>query len=449
MDKLDLHISPIAIPQLLTCEIEEGMNRHVRAVVSGYVSGQDYEVLDRLYQEEFTIRLEMEDGSEKYLFRGVVEQASIQNEGKVKKLTVKAASHTIKLDTDKRLRVFQDTEKTYQSVTRYITAKYPEKTGVIYVPEAQKGLKELVVQYQETDWEFLKRLGSRLGLGLIADIQNAYPCFYFGLPERRWVELEDPVDYQISCTDTKADRMEISLETGQILDICGNVNFLNRRLRVYKKKLYLTGGALMGHYTLRREEGFYQEPYENGRLIGCSLMGKVKSVREDKIRIWMDCEDIPGSRSKEYPYATVYSSPDGTGWYCMPEEGDRVRLYFPDETEDHGYAASAVHLGAVDEKRKNPEEKSIRTVYDKEVRFTPTQIRITNHKGMWILLDDHKGITIRSKKQIALTALDGISLTSQGAILVEGENGITLQENESMLMLQDGIRQNGLDIQFK
>ena len=68
---------------------------------------------------------------------------------------------------------------------------------------------------------------------------------------------------------------------------------------------------------------------------------------------------------------------------------------------------------------------------------------------MWILLDDRKGITIKSKKQISLTASDGISLTSQGPILVEGENGITLQENETMLMLQDGIRQNGLDIQFK
>ena len=205
----------------------------------------------------------------------------------------------------------------------------------------------------------------------------------------------------------------------------------------------------MGHYTLRREEGFYQEPYENDRLIGCSLMGKVKSVKQDKVRIRMDCEDIPGACSKEYAYATVYSSPDGTGWYCMPEEGDQVRLYFPDETEDHGYVSSAVHLGVVDEKRKNPEEKSIRTIYDKEVRFTPNQIRITNHKGMWILLDDRKGITIKSKQQISLTASDGISLTSQGPILVEGENGITLQENETMLMLQDGIRQNGLDIQFK
>lgn len=28
-------------------------------------------------------------------------------------------------------------------------------------------------------------------------------------------------------------------------------------------------------------------------------------------------------------YATVYSSPEGGSWYCMPEVGDRVIIKFP------------------------------------------------------------------------------------------------------------------------
>ena len=34
-------------------------------------------------------------------------------------------------------------------------------------------------------------------------------------------------------------------------------------------------------------------------------------------------------------YATVYSSPEGGSWYCMPEVGDRVIVKFPDDIVGH------------------------------------------------------------------------------------------------------------------
>ena len=450
MDKLDLRIEPVELSPILTCEIGEKVNQHARATVSGFVKGEDHVLLSQLYHKEFTIRLGLEDGSERYLFRGIAEEAEIREEGGVKRLTVKAASHTAKLDIEKNLRVFQDTEKTCQMVTDYIISRYKEKIGVIYEPKARETVRqELIVQYRETDWAFLKRLAAKLGLVLVADHHNAYPCFYFGLPDRDWIDLGDHLDYEVSYPGHRKEDAGYEVQYGELLDLCAKVRFLGRRLRIYQKRILLSGGALTCSYTLRREEGFRQEPYENEGLIGCSLTGKVRSVEHDVVRIGMDCEDIRGSNSKAYPYATVYSSPDGTGWYCMPEERDTVRLYFPDADADDAYVASAVHLGVVDDKRRDPEKKSIRTIHDKEVRFTPDQICITNHKGMWILLDDEKGIQIKSKKQIALTATDGISLTSGGPILVEGEDGIILKEKENSLLIRDGIRQNGMDIQFK
>ncbi len=120
MDKLDLRIEPVELSPILTCEIGEKVNQHARATVSGFVKGEDHVLLSQLYHKEFTIRLGLEDGSERYLFRGIAEEAEIREEGGVKRLTVKAASHTAKLDIEKNLRVFQDTEKTCQMVTDYI-----------------------------------------------------------------------------------------------------------------------------------------------------------------------------------------------------------------------------------------------------------------------------------------------------------------------------------------
>ncbi|WP_431087462.1 hypothetical protein [Paenibacillus sp. 8b26] len=80
-----------------------------------------------------------------------------------------------------------------------------------------------------------------------------------------------------------------------------------------------------------------------------------------------------------FPYSTVYSSPDGSGWYVTPEAGDQIRLYFPDEREQHAFAASSVDLASSDPvKRSDPAVKSISTKYGKQVVFKPGAVEIIN-----------------------------------------------------------------------
>ena len=43
-----------------------------------------------------------------------------------------------------------------------------------------------------------------------------------------------------------------------------------------------------------------------------------------------------------FPYSTVAGSSDGSGWYCMPEAGERIRIYFPEGDEGKAYAISAL-----------------------------------------------------------------------------------------------------------
>ena len=62
-----------------------------------------------------------------------------------------------------------------------------------------------------------------------------------------------------------------------------------------------------------------------------------------KINLEIDGNQDEGT-ARWFPYSTVYSSPDGTGWYCMPEVGDAIRLYFPDNEEKNAYAISSVNL---------------------------------------------------------------------------------------------------------
>ena len=78
-------------------------------------------------------------------------------------------------------------------------------------------------------------------------------------------------------------------------------------------------------------------------MIGASLDSTVTEVRGDVVRVSLRTDAKSGA-GKWFSFSTVYSSPDGSGWYCMPEPGDEIRLYFPTEQEKHGYVISAVHL---------------------------------------------------------------------------------------------------------
>ena len=62
-------------------------------------------------------------------------------------------------------------------------------------------------------------------------------------------------------------------------------------------------------------------------MAGCSFMATVMDVKRDKVQIEVEQDEWGAADGKKwFLFSTVYSSGDGTGWYCMPEIGDSVRL---------------------------------------------------------------------------------------------------------------------------
>lgn len=184
------------------------------------------------------------------------------------------------------------------------------------------------------------------------------------------------------------------------------------------------------------------------------LDGHVTAVSGDKVQIRLAADAAEGSE-KWFDFSTVYSSPDGTGWYCMPEIGDEMRLYFPTEREKHGYVISSVHLpvaqaytgsgagggsssvsraagtaaqnsGAC---RSDPTHKTIHTVTGKKVELAETYILLDAGNGMCIRLDDNAGITIKSPLQVNIKSDASIAIRSSGGkVEVAGGTGVTISQ---------------------
>ncbi len=123
-------------------------------------------------------------------------------------------------------------------------------------------------------------------------------------------------------------------------------------------------------YLLAGEKRFCPPRIYNYEMTGASLQSKVKEVIKAKLKIECDIDGKAAEDPLEFPYATVYSTNDGTGWYCMPEVDDVVRLYLPTEDEKDAYVISAVHLEEGTGLRDDPTHKFIMNKYKKHVEFT-------------------------------------------------------------------------------
>lgn len=150
-----------------------------------------------------------------------------------------------------------------------------------------------------------------------------------------------------------------------------------------------------------------------------------------------------------HPYSTVYTSPDGTGWYYMPEIGDTVRLHFPSNKETDAFVISAVDIDQPDQlDRTIPDNKSLKTVYLKQLLFTPSTILLTNnHKEeTFIKIDDNGGIQMESPNNITIRSDSDVIIEtvaeSSKMNVVAGES-VTMEQGPAKITMKNDITFEG------
>lgn len=450
-------INPFEIINLLKCTITKEINNHYSAEVLGIISEKNAEknIYNCAEDSGISICAYDESGDKKTIFKGIIETIRLEIVGGLYTIAVKASSYSILLDQRECCRTFQNSNQTYKNICEFIKSRN-KNAFFIYTEGIKEKTKDIIVQYDETDWMFLKRIASFLHTVIVPDVENDNICLCFGIPEKIKTYTTSESYYQIQRnvleyfdknqnnvpSFSEQDAQEYIIETRDIWDLCSQVNFFNRYLFVYKIETRYEGQELIHKYYLRTKAGFKTKKQYNLKLIGVSLPGRIIKIKNDRVKTWVDVDDDqPVESAKWFLFSTVYSSPDGTGWYAMPEINDAVRLYFPDEDERNAYIVSAVHSGPSNKRRKKPNIKSFCTIYEKELEFAPGHIRITNNDGMMIELNDKSGITLVSNKNINLTSSNNITISGDESVLIRGAKGIKIQQENSEIEITDDIRE--------
>lgn len=358
---------------------------------------------------------------------------------------------------------FQNEEIKYRDVIDMFNKAYPH-AGTIMTQGKGMNLSRFYMQYRESDWDFIKRLASCLHTVVIPSYKTEGVKYFFGVPEKKeetqfesdsYREEQDWEDYEYK----KRSGISVSMAecicyvaySREIYELGSNITFEGRQLCIWKIETHLKGNELLHTYYLKNRNGFQVPEIFNDKLIGLTLLGRVTQIEGETIQMSLDMDENEEKTGyRWFQYSTIYSSSDGTGWYCMPEEGDAVRLHFPAEDEDQAYAISAVHENEGSGVRTDPNQKIWRNKQGKEIRLAPDRILLTNNDGMTVELNDQKGIRIQSDKSIQLAAAENVIISSNSAGLeMNASKRIVLKQGETKMVLADGIQMEGARVKLE
>jgi hypothetical protein len=472
---IKVQIGDLELTQLRELQVTQKYNEHARIELTALLPAEQAETFWETCDAETGVAVLLTEGDNRqYLFRGLVTDLSVRTVRDVHYLSVTGISYTNNLDVACQNRSFQNLALTYQKWVAAVLEGVAGAVCQVNQAVAAKAIDKLILQYGETKWGVLKRVAAGLGLGLIADATADWPRFWFGLPEG---DIQKTLDnYHFSVCKRVAAGREVAADSHSEVDagdftfyeveldepfqVGDRFGFYQQNLVVAEVNAVIKQGILKFQYLLAPERGLRQKPFCNPLIAGLALEGQVVAVENDQIKLQLEIDSTQNATEAcWFPYATPHTTAGNTGWYCMPEIGDTLQLYFPSMQEETAFAISAVRRRERSgERLQDPAVKYFRTVngaaeakaISKEWRFNQEGQRLTlsgkDDTALMIQIDQNQGVIISSDKELEITAKQDITFDSGAKMRITAGDTIQLTCQNSQIVMNDVITIDGTKI---
>ena len=426
-------------------------NDHAYIFVEGTIlsEGREQYLFDDLENEVLTL-VSVDESNHKNIFSGIILNTKVSHIGGVYTVQIRAASQTYLLDITKESKSYQDISISYGEV---VEAELNERDALHINCDAdrEKPINALLLKYDESCWDFIKRIASHHHLGLVPDMAYFKPAFWVGMPTGRPVHrLEDMPDQMVQQSHDALpmkgtfqyvlnNRLE-HFALGDLVEVHG------REYRIFKVHAYLDkrDGVMRFNYHLTTEQECYQPLIENKNLQGLCLSGIVIDRKKDFAKVHLNTVDTSQeiADASWFRIAAFYTAGSDRGWCAMPEIGDTLDLYFPTGNEDDCFLREAVCTSFSPlANRVNGQAKMAASPYVPQVGAdkTPSSIPETKYidvpNGQSILLNDDT---------VHLSSRDGSSTVS----LTSGQKDLTGTTLGIKLKTDGDINMSGKRINF-
>ena len=364
--------------------LDENINEHQKLEIQLEMDDEQRKNLERIIEkEDVGIEIELanvDKDVKRRVFSGIVDYFEILDYGSYGcRILMRAFSKSVLFDrkNEKKYRVFQDRNLMFSDIIDEINKDYADKKLEIkYSDIAKKQIGSLIVQFDETDWEFLVRLASQLKTGMFVIEQG---IILFGIVEMGEIKKENKYfsdyslvrDYKnlyykvqsnkvINLGDTVSISENAVENEGNDKDSSGNKG----NFSVLKTKIFLKDFILKSEFLATDMSSYHIFRKYNEKIKGCRIEANVERVFEDggiakmEVRFAEGLKKIVQERSNEesndkayddygikrFPlsYQTFYSQTN-TGFFCTPEVNDTVEVYFPNEDERFAKVSWAIN----------------------------------------------------------------------------------------------------------
>ena len=364
--------------------LNENINEHQKLEVQLEMDDEQRKSLEKIIEKE-NVEIEIElsgmnQNVKKKIFCGMVDYFEILDYGSYGcRILIRAFSKSIIFDrkNEKKYRVFQDVNLMFSDIINEINKDYTEKKLEIkYSDIAKKQIGTFVVQFDETDWEFLVRLASQLKTGLFVVEQG---IILFGMVEMGEIKKENRYfsdyslvrDYKNLYYKVQSNKVinlgntiSISENIGKNKNNSENSDENKRSFSVLKTKIFLKNFVLKSEFLASDMGTYHVFKKYNKKIRGCRIEANVERVFEDggiakmEVKFSEGLKRIVQERNdsesndrayddygiKKFPlsYQTFYSQTN-TGFFCTPEVNDTVEVYFPNEDERFAKVSWAIN----------------------------------------------------------------------------------------------------------
>ena len=297
------------------------------------------------------------------------------------------------MDRKKIKRSYQDIKKTYGEIIKSIKTEGNYEFNFIPLEKIEKKeTGELLIQYEESDWEFLKRIASIFGTGLVmedgkserkeeesnkeesgkteknSEAENSENkktaskkwSMWIGVEQKGSKELGKSTKITEVMNKYKEEYLKVSgvskkYEIGDRIGIVTDKSNNSSSYYIVTESIteYNEKKAVLHSYKLVKEETLkISVRKRNENIAGKSILAKVSEIGkgENLTRIRLDFifenttdkeQERAGWEKYWFRYSTPYSGTN-SGMYIMPEKEDMVTVYFPNGYESNCYVGNSV-----------------------------------------------------------------------------------------------------------
>ena len=377
---------------------------------------------------------------EKDLFCGYITEINIKKKKHNTLLELKAFSFSSKNDIIKHTRVFQNREQKYDDIIKCLELD-SIIPNILDSSIENKVINYPIIQYNETNYQFLKRIFTDEGVKVINDeLSNTEQQLWIGTRKGRIHKLDEHNEYSIKVNSNINSisliiKYSIDYSVGDMIEINSKTYWVEE-IRIYLKNavLYAQIDAIEDNeekkITNKDEVSIYPI------TLKAKVIDNVDLDNKGRIQVEFidnEVEDCFNENRYWFLVGSPYTTND-IGFFTIPPKDEIVLVNF----YDYNFAIVSTNIrNNQNDVFQNPNELYLKNEYNKELNLKEQELNLISSENIFFRMTE-KYIEIRNEQTSIKLNKDNIKLNIDGSTIKISKNDIILQTNANVKIKATG-----------